>query len=136
MTTAKLKDGYKTLNIHFCDDSESMIARNILMIHLVFSDGFNPANPTDLQYIWDVWYSLQWNEATKERFIKDVQQVMAGHWAASKIVILNPKDVGQLKKICRFWLDTLSSSMAVEDQVAILENRYKSYYMYLELCIQ
>ena len=123
MTTATLTDAYKKLNIHFNDDSESIIARNILMANIILSDGFNPANPTDLQYLWDVWYHQQWNKATKTRFIKDVKQLLACQWSPGLVnCIPDPKGVEQLKKVCSFWLETVDLK---ENHVkAVLEKRY------------
>ena len=104
--TAEMTEAYPELRIHCIDDSASILARNILIVHIVNSDGFDPTNPNDLQYIWDVWYSLQWNEVTKKRFIKDVKQMLAGQWAASRIIIQEPGDVEVLNKVCIFWLNT------------------------------
>jgi len=119
MTTAKLTEAYHKVNFHLIsDDSEPTIARNILIAHIILSDGFDPLNPTDLQYLWDVWYSLQWNEATKKRFIKDVKQLLAGLWTNSQIIkIPDAKGVEQLKQICSFWLETASNAIFREKVV-------------------
>ena len=109
MTAAKLTDAYKEVQIHISDDSASAVARNVLMLHVILADGFDPENPIDLQYLWDIWYTLQWSMATKKRFIKDVKQMLTGQcWAGGRIVIPEHKDVEQFKKICNFWLDTIS----------------------------
>ena len=120
MTTAHLTDAYKKVNFHLTDYSESLIARNILMAHIIHSDGFNPSNPTDLQYLWDVWYHLQWNEATKKRFITDVKQLMAGQWTNSGIHISNPKEVEQLREISGVWLETASDVSLANSQSEVL----------------
>ena len=123
MTTATLTDAYKKLNIHFNDDSESIIARNILMANIILSVSFDPSNPTDLQYLWDVWYQLQWNRATKTRFIKDVKQLLAGQWSPGLVnCIPDPKGVEQLKKICTFWLDSVD--LKANQMKNILTNRF------------
>ena len=119
MTSAKITEAYKKLNFHFSDELESIVARNILMLHII-SNGFNPDNPTDVQYLWDVWFGLQWKEATRKRFIKDVNQVMTGQWTASHINIPDPEGVKQLNKICSFWLDTVKANHVR----AILASRY------------
>ena len=103
------------MNFHLSDNSESLIARNIIL-----SDGFNPLNPTDLHYLWDVWYHLQWNEATKKRFITDVKQLMAGQWTNSGIHISNPKEVEQLREICGVWLETASDVSLANSQSEVL----------------
>ena len=123
MTSATLTDAYKKLNIHFNDDSESIIARNILMANIILSVSFDPSNPTDLQYLWDVWYQLQWNRATKTRFIKDVKQLLAGQWSPGLVnCIPDPKGVEQLKKICTFWLDSVD--LKANQMKNILTNRF------------
>ena len=125
MTSAKLTDAYHKLNIHISDISESTIARNILMVHIILSDGFDPANPTDMQYLWNVWYELQWNEATKNRFIKDVKQLLDGKWPACLINTLNPEDGKILKKMCRFGLEIAANITWDGNQInSVLSNRY------------
>ena len=54
---------YEKLRIHLSHNSDNAsvaIAKNILITHLISSDGFDPKNKVDLSYIWDVWYSFQW----------------------------------------------------------------------------
>ena len=124
MTTAKLTDAYKIVNFHFSDDSKSVLARNILLVHIILSDDFDPENLNDIKYLWDVWYSLQWNNVTKKRFIKDVQQVLAGQWVNSLISIPDPNGVQQLNDILRFWLDTATNIILEETHLeAILASR-------------
>jgi hypothetical protein len=126
MTTATLTDAYEKLNIHFNDDSESIIARNFLMIHIILADGFDPTNPTDLQYLWDIWYHQQWNKATKIRFIKDVKQLLADQWSPDLVnSIPNTKGVEQFKKICSFWLNSVD--LKANHVEAVLENRYVEF---------
>ena len=109
MTAAKLTDAYKEVQIHISDDSASAVARNVLMLHVILADGFDPENPIDLQYLWDIWYTLQWSMATKKRFIKDVKQMLTGQcWAGGRIVIPDHKDVEQFKKrFFKMQLDNL-----------------------------
>ena len=122
--TSEMTEAYPELKIHCIDDSASILARNILIVHIVNSDGFDPTNPNDLQYIWDVWYSLQWNEVTKKRFIKDVKLVLAGQWAASRIIIQEPGDVEVLYKVCTFWMNTASNRLKASQIEEIVTERY------------
>ena len=123
MTASQLTEAYKKVNFHLIDESEFITARNILLAHIIFSDHFDPSNPIDLQYLWDVWYGLQWNEATKKRFIKDVKQLLAGQWKNSRISFSNAENVEQFKKICNFWLDTACSVTNEKTIHAVIANR-------------
>lgn len=58
-TASTLTPAYKKLNFHFIDNSEIIIARNILITHILLSHDFSTTNPIDLSYLWDVWYSAQ-----------------------------------------------------------------------------
>ena len=75
LTVAKLTDAYKKLNIHFSDDTDIVTARNILLVHIMLSNDFDPENSEDMDFIWDIWYSLQWTEGTRKRCIDNVDQI-------------------------------------------------------------
>lgn len=95
-----------------------------MLVHIILSDDFDPENLNDIKYLWDVWYSLQWNNVTKKRIIKDVQRVLAGQWVNSLISIPDPNGVQQLNDILRFWLDTATNIILEETHLeAILASR-------------
>ena len=60
LTAAKLTDSYKELNVHFTAESPLFVMRNIMLSFKMLADDFDPENPLDIQYLWDVWYSTQW----------------------------------------------------------------------------
>jgi hypothetical protein len=104
LTSSKLTDAYKKLDAHFSADSEFLVARSVMIAHIILSDDFHPENSDDLQYLWDVAYSLQWNEHTKKRFIKNIKQLLAGQWS-SKIILPASDDIECLKDFAREWLN-------------------------------
>ena len=78
--TASLRSpAFPGLQIHMNDICGSIIARNILIAHIITSHDFDPKNQKDLQYLWDVWYTTQWDDVTSKRFLKDVNLLLTGH---------------------------------------------------------
>ena len=145
-TASNLTPAYKKLNFHFSDDSEIIIARNILITHILLSNDFSSTNPTDLAYLWDVWYSaqactfcfkasrnsfinlkfifFQWSEATRRRFMKDVKELLGRQWNAldKKIVVLDVNHVQKLKNVFNSWLE-MSQSMTPKSVASIIKQR-------------
>jgi len=54
----------------------TVLARSILIAHTIFKDVFQPENPEDLQYLWDVWNSFQWTDTIRKRFLKDLNYLL------------------------------------------------------------
>ena len=93
LTVSKLTDAYSELHIHLSEDYDVVTARNVLMIHVMKSNDFYPAsNPAYLDYLWDLWYSLQWTDDTKKRFLKDIKQLLDSQ--SCGVEISNPKGIG------------------------------------------
>ena len=101
-------EAYHELDIHLSDSNDQIVARNILINHVIRSSEFNPKKPNDIQYLWELWYGFQWNDITKRRFIQDVKKLMAGQTDPSFIPHGNNFNQ-QLKKILKSWLDTINS---------------------------
>jgi hypothetical protein len=102
VTVAKMSDAYPMLNLHMNDDCNLTTARNILITHTILSDNFNPSK--DMDYIWDLWYSLQWNNFTRQRFARDVKTLMDIQWEKITHIFLDANDVKELKGILATWL--------------------------------
>ena len=67
---------YHKLDIHLSNSSDTITARNYLIIHLILSPDFDSLpGSADFQYLWDLWYSFQWSKATRKHFIKDVRKL-------------------------------------------------------------
>ena len=128
VTASKLSDAYKNLNIHLNDDLDIVVARNVLMAHILLSDEFDPDNPAEVDYLWDVWYSLQWTENIRNRFLKDVRQILSSfhQWAESgnRIKISDPQGVEIMMYTLKCWRDMASAALIQETAKSIIEKRY------------
>jgi hypothetical protein len=63
--TAGQCEAKQPLSFHLNDWSPGVCARNVLLLHIV--QHMDPANPADVQYLWDVWYNGFWGETTRQR---------------------------------------------------------------------
>ena len=106
-TVEKLKEAYYKVNFHIQDGYDTVVARNILIAHIMLSQDFDPENPTDIQYLWDVWYSLQLTESTRKRFVKNVKQLMATCQSNPTIVIPEAKYFKKMKVVFNCRLDAV-----------------------------
>ena len=79
------------------------VARDILLAFTMLSDDFNPADQADMKYLWDVWFSVQWSESTRKRFVKDVKQLWEGKWSPT-VLVPDPENVEKLKTVFKEWL--------------------------------
>ena len=103
-TVWKLTEAYKEVIFHVQDGFDTVVARNILLVHIMVAEDFHPDSPEDLQYLWDIWYSLQWSEKTRKRFVKDVKLLLAGPFHPI-IKIPNTKYLKKMKMAFKSWLD-------------------------------
>ena len=99
-------DAYPELDIHLSDDCNIVTARNFLMAHVMLSDSFDPSSPADLQYLWDLWYGLQWDDITRKRFVKDCKLLMERGLTNPSIIPHGGHFYRELSKILKSWLDT------------------------------
>ena len=116
--STKLED----LHIHLNDNHSSVIARNILILHIITASDFNPNDQNDLEYVWNVWYSTQWDASTVKRFSKDVLQLLVHQWK-SDILVVRDLDLVDLDKVWKYWFTTFSS-MKASTCSQILSQRY------------
>ena len=123
-TASLCSPSFETLHIHLNDNnsnSGSVNARNILLTHILSTEDFDPENEKDVQYLWDVWYSFQWNETTTTRFLKDIDRILAHQY--SKNIIISKKDFEKLKTIWSRWKVT-ASNMNFSTISALLKQRH------------
>ena len=134
MTAAKQTEAYKKLNIHMSVYNELQVARDILFAYIMLSADFDPANLTDMKYLWDLSYSFQWGDSTRQRFVKDAEQLAEGHWEKYRIKVPDSKNVDQLKTIFQKWFK-VDSNFPVKILADFAEKRYtaKSYFIFLLL---
>ena len=104
-TISKVTEAYHKLNVHLCDPSAFITARNILLSHIMLSDEFDSKKMSDVDYLWDVWYSTIWSETVRQRFIKDLKQLIASRWSNESIVGPGePMAMDVLEKVFNCWL--------------------------------
>ena len=128
VTVAQSSEAYHKFNMHLSDSCESVTVRNFLISHILLSEGFDPTNADDNQYLWNVWYGCQWNELTRKRFVKDVKRVLARKWSnpqSSVILHENPSNEC-VKRILNNWLTSVSN-MKADFIYKIMEQRYFLY---------
>ena len=104
-TISKLTDAYPQLNVHLCDKSELITARNVLLSHIMLSDDFDPSKMSDVDYLWDVWYSTRWSETVRQRFITDLKQLIASCWSNNSIVVPGNLAMKSLETAFKYWLN-------------------------------
>jgi hypothetical protein len=121
LTVSKLSVAYQKLEFHIINDCDIVTARNILIIYIIFSDDFDPANPADLDYLWHLWYSLQWSEDIRKRFLKDVEKMLSDQWTRSNKI--NIPDIEVLKNILNCWQEMVSADLVPDTAESILQKR-------------
>ena len=130
LTASLCSEAYETLDIHVSDGCEIVTARNFLISHILSS--FNPPSNDDIDYLWSIWYGLQWNEATRTRFVRDVKHLLAMPWSNSESpVILHETKVNAcIKRILNSWLNTVCNmSSRVVDKIK--QQRYAEPYKFI-----
>ena len=104
LTASKINEAYHELVVHVSDHSDFIVARNLLITCIIVSDDFDPSIPRNINYLWDLWYSCQWGEITRKRFIKDVTKLLIRHWNHLSIFLPDSKSFDHLKTILKDWL--------------------------------
>ncbi len=78
------------------------MARNILFAKIISDVSFDPQSEDDLQYLWDIYYNMEWSSKTLQQFQKDVTELKEGKFS-QKLKIPVAKDMEILKNIWDFW---------------------------------
>jgi len=81
----------------------------MLIAHIIFSDNFDPAKPDDIDYLWDVWYSLQWIHDTSKRFVHDVPNLLFNQCGTGHLRV-DSAGVDILHPIFKYWLVMVSTN--------------------------
>jgi len=123
LTASQCSDAYPELEIHLSDSCDIVTARNFLITHVIFSDSFDPSNPADLQYLWDLWYGSQWNDTTRQRFVRDVLELFENQSTHSSIIHCGATFNTQLNVILNNWLNTVCN-MTISQTKQIVKQRY------------
>ena len=100
-----------------------MVARNILLAHILLSDDFYASNLIDIQFLWDICYSLRWTEATRSRFVKNFEHLLTFQCnTAAHIVIEAGFTVKLFERIFKAWLEN-ATKMTLQSVVNISKLR-------------
>ena len=120
LTTAIGTRQNQYLHLHINDDNLQIIARNILILKIISSPEFRPANEPDMDYLWHLWYDATWSETTLKRFLKDVKDLLDEPLPYN---IFLPESNIYLERLRAIWIEWLS--VAVETSAeTVLSNRY------------
>lgn len=95
-------------SITLAESSSAIVARNILFIKIISSDGFNPKNSEDLEYVWSVWFNMEWSTKIVQRFLKDVYE-LSDAGLPSFVEVPESDDIDLLKSIWRMWISVTSN---------------------------
>jgi len=96
-----------------------------LITHIISASEFNPERVDDLQYVWNVWYSTQWDSSTAKRFSKDVLEILAHKW--QKHIVVKDDDLGVLDGVWKYWIANISN-MKPGTCSQILHQRYANHF--------
>ena len=102
LCTGAFHSGSNSLDIHLNDVSSLCMARNALLLKVCSAPEFDPNDPNDLNYLWNIWYNAEWPESTRQRFIKVAKEIVTDN-ISSSICISNEKGRNSLKDICNRW---------------------------------
>ena len=117
-------EAYHELDIHHMSDScDSITARTFLIAaNVIFSEYFDPEILSDMQYLWDLWYGSQWNEATRKQFVSNVLQLLSNLLTSSSVIPHGIKFNEKLRDILSSWLDT-ACNMTVTQTKKLVQQR-------------
>ncbi|KAJ9528735.1 hypothetical protein QJQ45_020637 [Haematococcus lacustris] len=96
------------LELHANDHNPSIIARNMVLLALAAE--VDPASPTDMQLLFDVWYNLLWDEGSQveARFKTTIQHILDGRYPWMQVP--RPSDMRKVHEVLRWWLEDAGQS--------------------------
>ena len=98
------------------------MARNALLLKVCSAPEFDPNDPNDLNYLWNIWYNAEWPESTRQRFIKDAKEIVTDN-IPSSICISNEKGRNSLKDICNRWSSS-ATTVSKKQLESVRKERY------------
>ncbi|GFH12111.1 MYND-type domain-containing protein, partial [Haematococcus lacustris] len=96
------------LELHANDHNPSIIARN--MVLLALATEVDPASPTDMQLLFDMWYNLLWDKGSQveARFKATIQHILDGRYPWMQVP--RPSDMRKVHEVLRWWLEDAGQS--------------------------
>ena len=75
LQATKTKDPHN-VEIHLNDCYSSVLARNVIILKIISAHDFNPDDTEDFDFLWDVWYNIDWPEKNRKRFVSVVKELI------------------------------------------------------------
>lgn len=103
------------------DKCPATLARNLVLLNII--DDVDPDKPSDVAFLWNVWYNVFWDENTADRFRSSVQSLLDSELLdnqypigcnGSMVRIGDPELASQLKEILKWWIRAIHE-VSVED---------------------
>ena len=116
-------EAYHELDIYLSDSCDNITARNFLIAQVIYSEYFDPEIPSDMQYLWDLWYGSQWNEATRKQFVSNVLQLLSNLITSTSVIPHGTKFNEKLRYILNSWLDS-ACNMTVTQTKKLVKQRF------------
>ena len=119
----------KTLHIHLNDINPSVLAQNILLLKIISEPDFNPNCEQDIDFLWNVWYNVEWPETTRARFQLILNHLLYEEEKLADVCFDGSSQLQSLKSIWSTW-SSMSSYMIPNSKFLkkIQEERYVSFY--------
>ena len=129
---SKSNDDDTSLIIHLNHSCGVVLARNLLILKVISATGFNVHSQEDVNYLWDLWYNLQWSKSTLERFIEDVKSLIENGLPEEHCYSLDSSQLQDMKDIFQDWLSSSTGSRLTESSQ--IENILKQRQVLLNDC--
>ena len=129
---SKSNDDDTSLIIHLNHSCKVVLARNLLILKVISATGFNAHSQEDVNYLWDLWYNLQWSKSTLERFIEDVKSLIENGLPEEHCYSLDSSQLQDMKDIFQDWLSSSTGSRLTESSQ--IENILKQRQVLLNDC--
>ena len=108
LQATKTKDPHN-VEIHLNDCYSSVLARNVIILKIISAHDFNPDNTEDFDFLWDVWYNLDWPEKTRKRFVSVVKELIDEIFPENAS-IPNKDHLDNFKILWKNWLSVSSKN--------------------------
>ncbi len=119
---SKVGIGSGHLNIHLNHPCSISLARNMFILKVISAPNFNIDDASDLNYLWDLWYNVQWPRSTLEKFVKDVEKLLEED--PENVPLDYYSQLDSLKNIWGSWLLSLRETLTLPYQMEnILKER-------------
>ena len=125
-------EAYPELDIHLSDSCDAIVARNFLIVHIIFSNSFHPEDPTDMHYLWSVWYGTKWTDYTRKRFVGDATLVMQNMLTYPSIISNGSNFYVRLNNVLRKWIATVVTT-TLPQTGWMLRQRWERFILFLNL---